>query len=180
MARIRSRTVAVSRSGSRRLVDWGISAQNTSFSTLATVTTVNLGGGASLAGFGGGEPFTIVRARGLLTIVSDQQAAGENQIGAFGAVIVQLRAAAAGVASLPRPQSDPFADWFVYQSFAQRFMFLDATGVEPRAGVQYVLDSKAQRKVDSPTETSLALMLENASTTGLLHNLHIRFLLKFA
>ncbi len=174
----KSVTFRGSRSGPRRAVDWAISIQDSGFTALAAVTTANLGGGLALSGISTG-PFTIIRIRGLLSIATDQEAQSEVQVGALGITVVTLRAAAAGVASLPRPQSDPFADWMLYESFAQRFRFVSGVGVGWRTVHQYVLDSKAMRKIDAPSEQSLAVMIENAGGNVIEHSIHLRALVKF-
>ncbi len=93
------------------------------------------------------RPFTILRTRVLIQYRSDQQVATELAFGQYGEIIVQDEAVAAGVASIPDPSSQPDASWYVHQSCFADFVFADATGFDANGGAQYVIDSKAMRKV---------------------------------
>ena len=104
---------------------------------------------------------TILRTRLNLFVVSDQLAAIEQQMGAFGAVIVNNDAFAVGVTAVPGPISDISADWFVYQPFANQFTFIDATGFQSMSAGEYVVDSKAKRILE-PDE-SVAVVIETQS-----------------
>ncbi len=165
-----------------RAVDWALSLQNDGFTNIAATASADFGGALSL-GLISNEPFTIVRTRGVFTVVTDQLAAGpEDQVATLGVSIVTLRAAAAGIAvtALPRPFTDPLADWFVYEKSVNRFLFGDATGFQSIAGERIVVDSKAQRRIDQPTEQSLVAIVENAGqTAGINVAVHLRFLIKF-
>ncbi len=94
------------------------------------------------------RPFTVVRAVGSLWAGTDQSAATEVILGAFGNAVVDDRAVGVGVSAVPRPYSDiSDSDWFQWGSFADRFTFKDATGFQ---GVQWYhtqYDQKGQRKV---------------------------------
>ena len=165
--------------GARRQVDWAIAFTNTTFTSLAAATTVNLGGGLALSAISN-EPFTIIRMRGVLGISQSQVAADQEQCGAIGVVPVQLRAAVAGVGSMPRPGTDPLADYMLYQQFTQKSEFISGTGVETKSAELYTLDSKAMRRIDQPGEMSLAVLVENLSATAILHSLQMRVLVKFS
>ena len=179
MAGTRTSVVRTGRAfGSKRAVDWAIMLQNTSYTVLAAGVSVNLGGGLALSTLTN-APFTIVRMRGLLSIASDQNAATENQVGALGVTIVGLKAAASGIAALPHPKADPFADWMLYQSFKGQFVFDSAVAWQAVAVQNFELDSKAMRKIDAPSETSLAAIIENDGTHGIGHSLDLRILVKF-
>ncbi len=107
---------------------------------------------------------TVLRNVGIISIVTDQVVAGEQQIGAFGMVKVSTIAATAGAASIPGPITDASADgWFTYVPFAQEFQFISAVGVAFNAATQYQFDSKAKRRVN--TGFALAMMVENAHAT---------------
>jgi len=96
------------------------------------------------------RPFTILRTRQLLHFFSDQTATPETPFGAFGSIIVSDQARAAGAGSVPAPSGvdgDPEADWFVWQALSDDFQFKTAVGFQSDSGVQYVIDSKAMRKV---------------------------------
>ncbi len=117
---------------------------------------------------------TILRTRAQLWVSSDQDSVIENQIGAFGMIVVTDRAIAAGAASIPGPYTDGGDDgWFVHQPFVQRNA---ASGVVT-SGVIYEIDSKAMRKVEDGGE--IAVMVENASVThGILVIFAVRLLAK--
>ena len=100
---------------------------------------------------------TILRTRCRVWILSDQAAAVEEQIGAFGLIVVSDRAIVAGAASIPGPFTDGGDDgWFVHQSIVQANQGA-ATFV---GGTPYDIDSKAMRKVEDGSE--IAVMIENA------------------
>ena len=106
---------------------------------------------------------TIRRTRGLLSIKTDDPSALEDQVGAFGAVIVSDSAATAGVGSIPTPVTEASDDgWFVWMPF------LGSTKIVGEAGViNYEYDSKAMRRVEEGFVA--AFVIENSSTTdGLL------------
>ena len=93
---------------------------------------------------------TFLRSIGGIKISSDQVSTNELQIGAFGVALVSETAAALGITAVPDPVTDADDDiWFVYQSFAQQFQFLDATGASLAGnfGAWYPIDSKAKRVV---------------------------------
>ncbi len=106
---------------------------------------------------------TILRTVGRLACLSDQVAATENQIGAFGIIAVTDLAFAAGAASIPGPVTDGGDDgWFLFVPIAQSFGFSSAVGLMPQLATGYDFDSKAKRRVEEGT--TLALMVENASS----------------
>ena len=114
-----------------------------------TVTLVStLSAGALLL-----RPFTILRSHLLLHVRSDQITAIETPFGAFGRIIVTDTAAALGITAIPDPSGtngDPEADWYQWSSWATSF-FIDINGTDGigvmNNGYQYILDSKAMRKV---------------------------------
>ena len=92
------------------------------------------------------RPYTIVRTIMDFLLVSDQAAAIENQICAFGWAVVSDQASAAGVASLPTPVTDLASDlWFFH-----RFVMADESNLTDRTkgGTVLHVESKAMRKVD--------------------------------
>jgi len=109
---------------------------------------------------------TVLRNVGIISIQSDQSAATEQQIGAFGMIRVTDIAAAAGVASIPGPITDATDDgWFTYVPFSQAFQF--KTGVGFQGGdfaASYQFDSKAKRRVEEGS--LLAMVVENAHATN--------------
>ena len=105
---------------------------------------------------------TVLRTVGQLAVVSDQTAASEQQLGAFGMIVVTDIALAAGAASIPGPVTDIADDgWFLYVPIAQTLLFADSTGLAQ--SVNYAFDSKAKRVVGDGQ--SMALMVENASAS---------------
>ena len=102
---------------------------------------------------------TIRRTRGLVSIASDQTAAPEDQNGAFGAMVINDLAVAAGAASIPGPVTDANDDgWFLWVPFVRSFPAVN--GIESR---EYQFDSKAMRRVEEGF--AIAFMVENASAT---------------
>ena len=96
------------------------------------------------------RPFTILRTRQLIGFASDQVATQERPQGDLGEMVVTETAAALGTTAIPDPSAsdgDPDADWFVHQPCLENFEFSDATGWQFGALQQYVVDSKAMRKV---------------------------------
>ena len=96
----------------------------------------------------------------MLSVATDQIAAAEQQIGAFGLMIVTDKAAAAGVASIPGPITDIGDDWFVYVPIVQQLGFATATGFNPGQGVHYPIDSKAKRILEGSGKV-IAVVVEN-------------------
>ncbi len=91
------------------------------------------------------RPFTVVRTHFDLYIISDQDAADEDQMGAFGIAVVSDQAVAVGVTAVPTPVTDMGSDlWFVHQ------IVLSAVKVAGTdlafKGEKYSVDSKAMRK----------------------------------
>ena len=154
-----------------RQTTWVQSVDNTDHLALAAATSL------FDQFFVSGDPTTIVRTRGLLTVFSDQSVGSETPFGAVGMGIVSDEAAAAGAASIPAPYSNAAWDgWFVHQPFAAPMRFADATGFADYSQ-SYVIDSKAMRKL-SPDDT-VVVMVENASAAdGLLFVLQFRMLFK--
>ena len=105
---------------------------------------------------------TIIRVRGLLSVGVQAFTTDVEFQGAFGIGLVSDQAFAAGAASIPGSWTDlDWSGWFVWMAWDGRFEFLDATGVVGPAAnkMQYVIDSKAMRKV-APNET-LVVMAES-------------------
>ena len=118
---------------------------------------------------------TILRVVGTMECHSDQVASSEVQLGAFGMIIVNDLAAAAGAASIPGSITDRADDgWFVYVPIVQRLNVGDSTGLQPDFGVQYHFDSKAKRKVDEGFQ--VVMMVENATAAGFAVSLMFRLL----
>ena len=121
-------------------------------------------------------PGTIVRTRGIVSIVTDNAGASEEQFGGLGCRFVSATAAALGVTALPGPVSDFLDDeWFVLESFIQQTQL--ATAVGEVRGRQYIIDSKAMRKFGS--DVALVVMAENGHATEAFQlGIALRFLIK--
>ncbi len=113
------------------------------------------------------RPFTIVRTRILVGIVSDQSIASEVQIGAVGMAVVSDQAEAIGITAVPTPITDMASDlWFVHQLLFNEFTFLDATGFQDQSMRQYAIDSKAMRKVQDGEDVILSAESSSSAGTG--------------
>ena len=133
----------------------------------ATTTSVSAASKVLLGSFGvvsSGIDETILRTVGGIMVVTDTTAASEIQVGAFGMVPITDVALAAGVASIPSPVTNIDDDWFIYQSFAQKSLFLDATGASYPGSVWYPFDSKAKRILEG-SGGAVAMVVENISAT---------------
>ncbi len=110
------------------------------------------------------RPFTVVRARGFVHVASDQVAATEEQMGAYGAAVVSDEAVAVGVTAVPTPVNEAASDlWFMYQPFANQFTFVSSIGFDGTAGQNFDIDSRAMRKVEDGQD--IVFVLE-ASAAG--------------
>ena len=102
---------------------------------------------------------TIMRVVGSITVISDQAAAAEQQIGGVGLMIVTDLALAAGAASIPGPSTDVEDDaWFAHALFQHQ----DKETTSPRS-LTTNFSSKGRRVVESGQ--SIALMVENSHAT---------------
>ena len=157
MPRRRSNLTTRSR-GFRPAGDWVGLATSDGGTTVAAATTVIIGS------FTVTQPQTVRRVRGMIGVESDQIAASEVQLGAFGLCVVSDPAFAAGAASIPGPITDIDSNlWFVYQPFLRSLKFSTAASYVADFMGEYVIDGKAQRKVTE--EETVAVMVENASAS---------------
>ncbi len=108
---------------------------------------------------------TVRRVRGRLMLFSDQVAANELLQGAFGFIVVNDLAIAAGAASIPGPFTDRIDDgWFVWESLHALSSVADNQA--PAAGQGQIggvidFDSKAMRRVEEGF--GIVIMLENSN-----------------
>ncbi len=96
------------------------------------------------------RPFTILRSRILIMYQSDQAATTQKTQGTYACMVVSETAAALGATAIPDPSDidgDPDGDWHVVQDCITQFNFLSSVGFHPNEGVQYMIDSRAMRKV---------------------------------
>ena len=155
----RRRTVQSPRRSSRRHNrDW-TGTVSTVYTSVPAATKVLFG---TFAPSNAGIDETVLRTVGMISVASDQVAADEFSIGAFGMKIVTDLAAAAGAASIPGPVTDISDDgWFVFVPFAESFEFVSAVGIAPNYGRRYPFDSRAKRVLEEGSV--VVLMVENAS-----------------
>ena len=157
-------------SGRRRAANCSWSGVgSTAFTTVAASTSVVVG---SFTLFSAGIDETVLRSVGVLSIGSDQSAAIEAQVGAFGMIVVSDAALAAGIASLPTPVTEIDNDgWLLYVPFAQQ----TERALGSPSSVEYHFDSKAKRVVEGGSV--IAIVLENSHAThGLQFALVMRML----
>ena len=110
-------------------------------------------GGTILASLTAAElamrPFTVVRSRILVGVTSDQAAVSENQVAGFGIAVVSDQANAIGVTAVPTPITDQGSDLFYsWTPLLASFAFITGAGFDAQFQTNYVVDSKAMRKVN--------------------------------
>ncbi len=139
--------------GRRQPTLWSRSTAGTP-TTLAVSTKVLL---ATISLSNPGLAETVRRTRGLIQVTSDQGSAFENQSIAYGMIVVNDLAIAAGAASIPGPVTDEDDDgWFVWVPVMSAGAAVNANDVG-----RIEFDSKAMRRVEEGF--SVAVMAENAS-----------------
>ena len=122
------------------------------------------------------RPFTIIRTHLVVLYLSDQIVASETAVGAYGLIVVTDSAVAAGVASVPAPGSDTDGDWFVWQGLMDDFQFSSGIGTQSDGGHQYIVDSKAMRKVGP--DDDVAMVASQQVALGALLIIRGRMLIK--
>jgi len=123
------------------------------------------------------EQTTIVRTRGMITVIPQAFTADVNMTGAIGVGIVTDEALAAGVGSMPEPFTDAdWGGWYVWRSFSYHLEFADATGLN-FPNWSFEIDSKAMRKV-SPNESLVIIAESQAGAFSI--NTPIRTLVKLS
>ena len=161
MARRQTRSRVVGVRPQRQPTNWARAVPTASFALpAATKVLVVI---FELSNPGIGE--TIRRTHVELAIGSDQGTNVEDQVGAFGGIVVNDLAVAAGAASIPGPGTDASDDgWFLHQTFAmQGFKGLRSAGASYPDNLRYEIDSKAMRRVEEGF--TVAFMIENLSST---------------
>ena len=166
------RSVGRSRFPSRRpsLKDWAGLGLDSTFNALAAASSVIVGN------FTGLSDVTILRIRGLLSIGSDQTAAGGEVHGALGVAIVSEEAFTIGITAVPLPITNDSSDlWMLWQPFSHGIQRLTSVGfAEPRLS-NWVVDSKAMRKM-SNDQRAVVVLQNSAATAGLIWHLDLRSL----
>ena len=121
------------------------------------------------------RPFTVIRTVGMLFIQSDQIAAIETMISAFGLAVVSDQASAIGVTAIPTPITDESSDlWFMYQFVLHNWQFNTSGAMGP--GV-FQFDSRAMRKVEDGQDV-VSVFENGASGAGLNYIAKWRLLVK--
>jgi len=109
------------------------------------------------------RPFTVVRARGVLYLKSDQAAAAENQAVNFGICVASDQAVLIGSTALPTPTTDQGSDlWLTYQSVMANATDLTDLAIAGQF-VQY--DSRAMRRVEPGAQVVFLAETEVAGLT---------------
>ena len=105
---------------------------------------------SSSAGLLALAPYTVVRTRGVLTVWSDQVAVSEAPQGIFAAIVVKNSAVAIGATAMSDPLNEAGDDWYVYEPFQIPAMRQTTNNLFTEyVFAQYVIDSKAMRKIDT-------------------------------
>ena len=171
MGRIVTRSAVVRGRGPKRSTQWLGSADNTAVTNLAS-------NGTRLdQTFPFGEPATIIRTRGTLWVMPDQETTDEDAFGAFGMAVVTDEAAAIGVTAVPAPSSVSDSDqWFLWLPWFTNLRFQSGVGVEPNIAQRFDFDSKAMRKVHDGS--TAIVVIENDTSVGLDFALLFRMLIK--
>ena len=80
------------------------------------------------------RPFTILRSRQQVGLITDQESAAELPFGSLGAIVVTDTASGIGVTAISDPGTvsggDPDADWFLHQSMFNDFRFITGVGFQ--------------------------------------------------
>ena len=146
--------------GPRKAVDWGASAPQAASTNVPGSSAVLLEVFLPIAG---GE--TVIRTRGMLGYKSDQIAASEIQLGAFGIAVVSEQAATVGITAIPHPSTDaPWGGWFYHTYLMSEFVFSSAIAFQADFMHTIVIDSKAMRKIDE--DDRIVVVVENTAATG--------------
>ena len=147
--------------GSRKSTDWSASVPQTGLVALAGSTALL---SQTFIPVAGGE--TVVRSRGLITFGSDQAAATESQLGAYGIAVVTAQAVSVGITAVLHPATDASWDGWLYHTYlSAHIQVVSASGIMPDMQHQIVVDSKAMRKVSE--DDRLVFVIENTVSTGL-------------
>ena len=176
MANIRTarRSGLVLRGGRmRRETLWGdVTGTATVITAVSTAALLNVTGAALLAL----RPWTIVRARGMTHLSSDQAGSVEQQAVGFGIAVVSDQAVAIGITAIPTPVTDQGSDlWQTYlTSMAEASQSTSGNG-----GVALGYDSRAMRKVEDGSQLVFVLETEvTPLTSGVTFRHSARVLIK--
>jgi len=123
------------------------------------------------------DSLTVIRNRGVISIIVPNAAADVDVVGAFGIGIVTQTAFTQGVASVPGPFSD--SDWDGWMLLVPISHRIDVTSDVGRAlmGVERVVDSKAMRKMEA---NEILVAVCESQANGFSVSAPIRTLVKLA
>jgi len=128
--------------------------------TIASPSTAILVTGLNAAALAR-RPFTVIRVRGILSVRSDQSAAVESQLAAWGKCVVSDQAVAVGVTAVPTPATDNASDlWFAYESLQN----LGDIAAGPQQIETRFIDGKGMRKVDG--DQDVVTVIETAAISS--------------
>ena len=144
---------------SRKPTDWSASLPQAALTAVPAASAVL---DQVLIPIVGGE--TLIRSRGMLSFGSDQQAASEVILGAYGIGVVSAQAVSVGITAIPHPATDAAWGGWLWHTFLQMEIRIgDATGMNPAWLQSIVIDSKAMRKIGE--EERLVFVVENTSAS---------------
>ena len=131
-------------------------------------------GTATIVGsFVAGADVTLLRLRGMLSVLSDAEVEEEVQ-GALGIAVVSDEAFQSGIGAVPTPMTELSSDlWALWMPFAHARALGTATGQSP-AQSNFVIDSKAMRKFNA--DERLVVVLENEGAFGMRFHVNVRAL----
>ena len=153
----------------KRMSEWLAFTSNTSLVVAANTSALFLS--FSQVNLAALIPFTIVRVHGLIGWRSDQSAAVEEPIGAFGMAIVKEPARAIGITAIPTPIDEAADDgWFMYQ-YLHSFIQGNTNSDDLRL---FEFDSKSMRMLEDGD--SIVAVVENSSNVGASFNVQARIL----
>ncbi len=154
----------IMRSGAMRRESLWVALIGTS-TALAPVTPVLFTGySASILAL---RPFTVVRTRGVMSVLSDQSSATESFHAAMGMAIVSDEALAVGVTAVPTPISSQDSDlFFVYEALIGRLQNASNVGFDGAGGQFKTFDSKAMRKVEDGQDIAVSIESDTSPFLG--------------
>ncbi len=155
----------------KRQTIWSAGASGTEFTVAgSSVVSVELQSQALLDGLG--EGLTLVRTRGMVLVVSDQNAAAEFPSIWWGLIVQNARGAT--LATLPRPFDEPDAGWFA----AGTTMAHQGAASSASSPTTELVDSRGMRKIRD--NDVIVLSMQNVSTDGALMMFSFKFLYKLS
>ncbi len=145
----------------RKATNYGWALINDTQNAVAASSSVLLG---SLTLNNQGIDETLLRVVGMISVASDQEAATEQQEGAFGMMVVKDNAIVAGVSAIPTPLSEGGDDqWIVWVPFLNEFAFITGSGFDPNGAQVRYFDFKSKRIVH--TGESIALVVASSGNS---------------